>query len=295
MSGIFFPNNYEFKRFDSVRNIFDPKAISLEIEESFGYIKPHKFNVDFYPLFTKENLQSSFFLTYKNKIIGAIFCVFSEIRIKNNKHAIASLGGIFIKKEHRGLGLFKPFFKKVISEIKTQSTAEFIFLWSENEDLYKKFGFSPMGNTYYEFPGRKNDFQNLNFKKKAISQLNNQQKKQLINLYKNGNVSNHFYRSSASWDSIEKITSINSYFNIDPFGNLKGYFFEGKGMDLMGVIHEFSNDIDTVSAINNHSKLTYQKPTHSDYIVIPSALIKNLRTNNIDYLNEIFCNGVDCV
>ena len=42
-------------------------------------------------------------------------------------------------------------------------------------------------------------------------------------------------------------------------------------------------------------KITPHKPSHSDYLLIPSAMVKVLNKDVFNIIDEIYCNGADCV
>ena len=60
-------------------------------------------------------------------------------------------------------------------------------------------------------------------------------------------------------------------------------------MDLTGIIHE-SNSID----IKEQSFLSPNKPMHQNYSKLPSALVRNLKEENIN-LSCFFALGADCI
>lgn len=211
------------------------------IEQSFGYQKKNKFDEDFYPLIEKGNHQNNHILIcqkYK-KVIGHIGVQIKTITFKNIPMPCALIGGIAIHPDYRGRGLFKSFFNNIISHY-SKNTALFI-LWSDQFNLYEKFGFYPAGDTYQT--GQKNNLDSPVlelFQKEKFEGLNQKDYAQVKELYKKG-VSNFyltFDRNDEDWEKIKKIKSADIYLLKDGQDDLLAYFFQNKGQDLPHIIHE---------------------------------------------------------
>jgi len=245
-------------------------------------------------LFTKRNLENACFLLFKDEIIGAIFCTYREINIKQCSFQAACLGGIFINEVHRGRGLFSPFLNKALAHLKKDNTDIFL-LWSENESIYKKFKFRPVGTTYYEHQVSSSQKDISNFKRKSISEINNKELFQLKKIYETDKVISNFKRSQEDWDDIKKISSIDIFIHYDSQKKIESYFLKNKGMDLNGIIHEFTNDPATNAAIERQPKITPFKPLNKKFSIIPSALVKIVSNKNISEIENLYCNGVDGV
>jgi predicted N-acetyltransferase YhbS len=213
------------------------KAIAL-IERSFQYKAPYKFEIDFAPLIDKSNLANCFVLLGESEEVLAHVGV--KERIVHGTR-ICLLGGIAVEENHRGQGLFNELFSHVMAEKRDECA--FFVLWSDQEKLYKRFGFSLCGMQFElsQSEGKKD------FKKGTFADIKT--------FYP------HFERlyltPERDWGSIEKITSAEIY------SNGEGYFVLGKGQDLTGVIHEYGTNGDLPSfleSIRSYGKVWMGKP-----------------------------------
>tara|TARA_B100000925_G_scaffold287020_1_gene265626 strand:+ start:605 stop:1492 length:888 start_codon:yes stop_codon:yes gene_type:complete len=295
MSGINFPSGYEFSCYNDINNSFNLNYIISEVETSFGYIEPYKLKIDFFPLFTSESLVNSHFLLFNKKIVGAIFCSLRKLEISNNTFTTACLGGIFIKEEYRGKGLFTPFFNSTLFSLQKKINPDLFLLWSENNDLYKRFNFEEMGSTYYEHHNNPLTYKLENFQSMPICELSTKQLNQVKSLYNTDLVVKSLVREVSDWKNIKRISSMNIFYRLSTAGVIEAYFIKDKGMDFNGIIHEFTNDPLTKKAIESFSKITPHKPKHSDFSIIPSALVKISNKEALGKINGIYFNGADCV
>ena len=295
MTGINFPQDYRLSKYDDLKDTFDLKHVISMIEKSFNYKESHKLSVDFYPLFTKENLENSHYLLFKDKVIGAIFCSNRKINVNDIELSTACLGGIFITEQHRGQGLFKPFFSQTLKNIQQKSNPDLFMLWSEKTRFYENLNFLNSGSTYYEYPSTPLNKCPDGFQKSSFDRISPVQFEKIKTLYESELITSSFRRDHKDWENIKNITSINLFYHTSKNGDIEGYFLKDKGMDLGGVIHEFTNDPITKKTIKPFSKITPYKPSHSDYSLIPSAMVKVLNEDVLNVIDEIYCNGADCV
>ena len=204
-------------------------------------------------------------------------------------------GGIFITEHHRGKGLFKPFFSQTLKNIQQKSNPDLFMLWSEKTSFYEKLNFINSGTTYYEHPLNPLLHCPKGYQKSPLDKLTSSQIKKIKELYESGLVISSFKRDHKDWENIKNISSINAFYHLSLDGDIDGYFLKDNGMDLSGVIHEFTNDPLTKKAIEPFSKITPHRPSHSHYSLIPSALVKVVNEDILNLINEIYCNGADCV
>jgi hypothetical protein len=197
------------------------------IENELGYIFPHRYEVDFYPLMNEKNHHQLYMLFYQEKLIGHIG-VIKKTFIKQS-HSIPALfiGGIVIEKSFQGLGLFKEFFLEVLAQY---SDIHIKLLWSDKHQLYEKFGFHLKG-IQYEYL-QNNEPQTHQVKK--MDDLQPNEKKLLKQIYQD-NTKNKIalHRSDSEWENIFKIHSCEVIFLND-----NGYALRNKGMDLNNIVHE---------------------------------------------------------
>ncbi|HVM88304.1 MAG TPA: GNAT family N-acetyltransferase [Puia sp.] len=93
------------------------------------------------------------FEVVKKSIEGSMcFGVYKEetqigfARIITDKATIAYLGDVFIDEEYRGLGLSKWLMEIIIKHDELQSLRRWMLITRDAHELYKKYGFTPIGD-----------------------------------------------------------------------------------------------------------------------------------------------------
>lgn len=192
------------------------------IEKSFGYDSNNSFDVDFYPLFNKENFKNCHILIDDTKVIA-------HIGVKQRmlqEHKLNMYGGIAINENYRGQGVFKRFFNSLLDEY---SNCSLHLLWSDKLELYKKFNFHAAGELHqykekrseHEFLVKQVDWHNFPIR----SLYNNKEELRLS-------------RSSSDWQDLEQISSSELYL-VKEGEKIINYFIKNKGADLTNIIHEY--------------------------------------------------------
>jgi len=207
---------------------------------------------------------------------------------------VAFIGGISVAQELRGRGIFSEFFKDIINHY--ESRCAFFILWSEKDNLYKKFNFIEFGSVIQtgieQLPEKI-----LNFKRVNLSRLSKEDFKRIKDLYqKRLEHYIHPKRSSSDWDNIASIKSTQLYVaKVDDI--IQNYFFINKGFDLPGIIHEcsFLNDEDLVNSFKPYRLWLPEK--HIQYIdnhhEIYVGLIK-INNNSLfnNFIQDVFNNDL---
>lgn len=196
------------------------------IESSFHYQDSNHFDVDFYPLMKEANWHNCYCIVDQNQVVATIACLPREIIIHQKKFQILLIGGISVKEQNRGQGLFSKLFNLVLSLYKN---ATFHLLWSDKLDLYKKYSFHPCFQIYHYKASKSSD---SSFK--VISNTN------LIKDIDQNLDEIRLKRDESYWNDISKITSTNLFIK-ETNGIIKNYFFKDKGQDLKGTIHEYGH------------------------------------------------------
>ena len=181
----------------SLDKIPELKAQTIQlIESEFGYVNPNSFEIDFAPLHTTNNLQNCWILyDEKNqKVIAHIGLLPQKIFIRNQEYPIIFLGGIVVGKQHRGKGLFTILMRHIIE--KYSRSCAFFLLWSDKQELYKKFNFFSAIAQIESIP--QNNFNYFlkkhNFVKTIFRDLSYKEKSQIKKLYNKKN-KKRMYRS----------------------------------------------------------------------------------------------------
>lgn len=215
------------------------------IERSFQYEKPNSFAVDFAPLISESNSHNCFIMIDENENVMAHIGV-CERKILG--FPVAMLGGIAVDEKLRGQGLFQELIQDVMAEKK--SDVAFFLLWSDQEDLYKKYGFYLCG-TQMEIPQSK---EAKKFSKSKLAALSAEQFKQIQDLYQKsfGTIYTSIDRTADDWQELKQINSADLYFQ-EQSGKISDYFITNKGQDLTGIIFEYGTAGDLKTLIKSIS------------------------------------------
>ena len=205
---------------------YEKETLEL-IESSLGYKKNNQFSIDFYPLFNKDNFKNCFILLEDKKVIGHIGCLNKKFELLT-EHSINMYGGIAIHTDFRGKGLFTDFFHEAL---KSSPKAALHFLWSEQLELYEKFGFYPCVELiHYDRTDSVSSHRWSQTKLKDISQKDLNQIKDLYTSIEEIRL----LRDDKHWTALSKISYIKREGE-----KILNYFFMHKGQDLKDIIHEY--------------------------------------------------------
>ena len=232
------------------------------IEQSFGYNKPDRFDVDFAPLIDKSNHDHCFILLDDNEnVVAHIGTKDKFLTLRGETFRVCLLGGIAVEENSRGKGYFQTLLQDVIAEKRSDST--FFLLWSNNTKLYNKFGFHLCG-TQYEIDKIEKNERSEHFEKTKYHHLKEEDKIQIHNLYNHSfsKIYLTFDRSEKDWIELEKLTSSDLYIKRNDSG-ITDYFFMNKGQDLIGIIYEygtFSEIPKSLQSMSHYGKVWTGKP-----------------------------------
>lgn len=213
------------------------------IEKSFHYSPPNRFSEDFAPLMDPSNHHNSFIVLDENEsVLAHVGVCERQITLGNHKIPVAFLGGIAVDEKRRGEGVFQELFIHVLTE-KKDDVALFL-LWSDQEKLYRKFGFYLCGQQFElsmtEGPRE--------FEKTKFHLLSSEERQQVIELYQKSFASSHL-TVTKNWELVAKIVSSDLYLKRNQ-GKITDYFFMNKGQDLTGIIFEYGSERPLPSLLN---------------------------------------------
>jgi N-acetylglutamate synthase-like GNAT family acetyltransferase len=203
------------------------------IEESFEYESPHHFSTDFAPLLASQNLHHCFIKLDENENVLAHVGLIQKSILG---FPICMLGGIAVDKKHRGEGHFQKLLTYVIAD--KRSDVALFLLWSDQEKLYRKFGFHLCG-TQLEgtLHGDKTDFLATQYRQLSLDEKN------MINkLYESSfaRAYHTIHRSQSEWEDLQLIHSADLFIRKKD-QKITDYFFMNKGQDLNGIIYEYAS------------------------------------------------------
>lgn len=210
------------------------QMISL-VENSFGYKPAYNIARDFAPLFSKNSKADNIlFFDKNNQLIGHIGLLKKNIVYKECRFPVILLGGVCVASKYRGQGHLKEMMAEALSLFEGQYL--FAFLWSSMTEMYEKFGFYEAGqvvqtgNQGFVTPPS-------GFKKVDIDKCPQSTWKWIQDSY-NNRPSHEAYleRTPFDWEIIQEMKSVSLYVNEVS----KEYFMINKGMDLPGIIHEYT-------------------------------------------------------
>lgn len=199
------------------------ECLSL-IEKSFNYKDDHSFDNDFSLLTSKRNSSNCYFVEDDDHtVIATLFTLPRTLLYKDEKMDVLFLGGISVRDENRGAGIFKTLLETVIL---MNGSCGLFLLWSDLSDLYEKFSFYEFGLIEEKPNG---DSQNI-----TLTPISKEERESVKKHYKE--LQNTYLlpdRSTDDWEELFNSPSIQSH--SDGQGN---FYFLNKGMDLQGICHE---------------------------------------------------------
>ena len=213
------------------------KTIRL-IEKSFQYKAPFKFREDFASLIHENNHHNCFVLIDEKEAVLAHIGVRERVmKIGAQEFVICLLGGIAVDEARRGEGPFPTLFTDVLAEKRSDSTA--FVLWSDQEKLYKKFGFFLCGQQF-EVEVKSGP---RHLRPEKFADLSSHEKEQIRKLYETTFASTYLTlrRSATDWDLVSATASADFY--VKRSGDqITDYFVMNKGQDLDQIIYEYGSE-----------------------------------------------------
>lgn len=209
------------------------KTIKL-IEKSFHYEAQNSFIKDFYPLMREKNRSNCFVMVDENEnVIAHVGAKEKFLFVNNKKFSLTLLGGIAVDEAKRGEGNFQNLFQDVLAE-KRSDTSLFL-LWSDQEKLYKKYGFYLCGEQF-ELPQTKIATELIQTRYKSLSE---DEKKTIHALYEKS-FSQIYLTPQRDWSDLTE-TSADLFIRKDK-DIITDYFLMNKGQDLGGIIYEYGSE-----------------------------------------------------
>ena len=193
------------------------------IEKAFGYEENHSYKDDFSPLFDEKNLPYCYFLEEEGEVVATLLTLPKQLEYKDKKLPVIFIGGIGVKDEKRGGGLFRS----LLETIFLLNPEEALYLlWSDLSQLYEKFSF-------YEF-GLVSENDLREEKSEDLKVFPPEELETVIKSYQE--LSQSFlvpHRTPDDWHDLFQSRSIRHL--TDGEGH---FYFVDKGMDLQGICHE---------------------------------------------------------
>jgi len=193
------------------------------IEQAFNYKDGNSYQEDFSSIFHHQNLQNCFFIEEDAQVTATLLTLPKILEYKDIKLPVLFIGGIGVRDEKRGAGLFRSLLETVIL---LNSHYGLFLLWSDLSQLYEKFSF-------YEFglieENNRSEQSSCEFKKAPPEALEG-----IIKEYQELSQSCLLpHRTPKDWHDLFQSHSIDHLTD-----GKDNFYFVNKGMDLQGVCHE---------------------------------------------------------
>lgn len=204
------------------------------IEQELNYSSSYSYENDFNLLMNSNNWENCFLIFSDKKLVGHIGVRELNLTLNGFSLPVLFLGGITIRKEFQGRGIFKNAFEEILNKFKNQHALH--LLWSGHQDLYKKFHFYEVGQI---FQTGNESFLNLqSFLHRKLNTLKREEQEFIQKCYqKTFSKCVKVQRTPQDWEMIFQISSIDVYFQRRDQEYIS-YFFVNKGQDLQDIIHE---------------------------------------------------------
>lgn len=146
---------------------------------------------------------------------------------------VAAIGSVVTDKAHRNKGLSQSILKQAVDSAQAEK-CDVAILWTDLYDFYRKVGFELVGSEVSfdlsgDLPETEHELKFLT--SQAVSP------EALLKVYSSHTVGS--VRNLADIQKSLRIPNTNVYTAWDKQGQLKAYAIEGKGVDLLGYIHEW--------------------------------------------------------
>jgi predicted acetyltransferase len=212
---------------------------------------------------TPHNIHNMSIVTEDEKIISHAVLKTYVVKTPYTILKVGAIGSVVTDPEYRQQGLSTGNIKKCLNLASAQE-CDLAILWTDQFDFYRKLGFELAGFDFSYVFDSINEIKNKNLR---FMTGNNIDPAALLRLYSQHTV--HAVRTLEDFRQFLKIPNSNVYTAWDQNNTLLGYAVEGKGIDLVNYIHEWSGQtealLDLFQYIRNQKKqaITVMSPAHS--------------------------------
>ena len=243
------------------------------IEECFEYGEGFSFLNDFFPLLNIENHANCWLLLHEEtqELIGHIGAREVNLSVKDGSFPCVFLGGIAIKKQFQGKGLFKYFFNAILNNYETDHSM--LCLWSNKPELYQRFGFELATTIEVTTGSRKT----IDWKKNtSFNEFTEEEFKQIRTCYEN--FTEQFAtieRTSDDWFNLQEMEAL-EIFTHKTDNKIDAYFVRGKGFDLQNIAHEFGY-------ANDEGKNFLEEMLKGQICWLPEGALESLERQSMNF------------
>ncbi len=226
------------------------------------------------------NIHNMSIMTDDEKIISHAVLKTFVIKGPHAIFKVGAIGSVVTAPEYRQKGLSTTNIKNCIHLAEKQD-CDLVVLWTDQFDFYRKMGFELAGYDYSYVFDNQTDVKNQNLR---INVGNNVDPMALSKLYSQHSV--HAVRTIEDFRQFLKIPNSNLFTAWDPNNQLLAYAVEGKGIDLVNYIHEWSGQTDALIELFKYIRKQKQQPI----TIMTPKHSQNLR-RRLDEVSEISHQG----
>lgn len=210
-----------------------------------------------------SNIHNMSIITEDEKIVSHALLKTLIIKTPYAIFKVGAIGSVVTAPEYRQQGLSRKNIENCI-DLAYKQECDFVILWTDQFDFYRKFGFELAGYDYSYVVD-----QALPIQDKTLRFINgnNVDPAALQKIYSQHTV--QAVRNTEDFRQFLKIPNSNLYTAWSPDNRLMAYAVEGKGVDLVNYVHEWGGQVDALSDLLHHiyaikqSPLTIMTPHHS--------------------------------
>lgn len=255
------------------------------VSNSFGYEMPHSFFDDFPVWNLKHHAPYTYslgVLDSNQKLISHVGLRITKMKNKNiASDSVAMIGAVATHPQHRGQRLSTQLLQHAL-KIAQSHSCKHTLLWGSEHEFYKKLGFTLAGTqARIELHEFLNQMKALGYSPQKNIKLIHSQKinQQIFDEIKKQPYGVEFTQEDASWVFAHQ--TIQWIYCENPFA----FIALGKGKDLVGHIHEWGGD--TQSLINLFNELNRISPALQ--LIAPLEVFKNLKIKTSHINCEYLC------
>jgi predicted acetyltransferase len=212
---------------------------------------------------TPNNIHNMSIVTEDEKIISHAVLKTYIVKTPYTILKVGAIGSVVTDPEYRQQGLSTSNIKKCL-DLANKQECDLAILWTDKFDFYRKLGFELAGYDYSFIFNSSEPVKNKNLR---FMTGNNIDPNALLRLYSQHTV--HAVRTLEDFRQFLKIPNSNVYTAWDQNNALLAYAVEGKGIDLINYIHEWSGQTDALMDLFGYIRqqkaqpITIMVPSHS--------------------------------
>ncbi len=213
--------------------------------------------------FSPNNIHNMSIITEDEKIISHAVLKTLVVKTPIAIFKVGAIGSVVTAPDHRQQGHSRKNIEHCI-ELAQKQDCDFVILWTDQFDFYRKFGFELAGYDFSYLIDKMSPIQNKDLR---FVSGNNVDPEALQKIYAQHTV--QAIRNTEDFRQFLKIPNSNLYTAWNPQNQLMAYAVEGKGIDLVNYVHEWGGKVDALTDLFHYvqqqkqSPLTIMTPYHS--------------------------------